>query len=279
MPLHRIPISFKTTYYGSLQSLAKRFLSNGERTIADFTVRKQGTGSGPFVEIPEFTQLQDSLLVKLPAFSTVYGNLINVCAVNVDSNSKDTSYLTEEYREENDVVKFSTKQFSANIIMSSSIPMSNVQVVKIDNYEKGLVVPDFEDNILCYSGDLVKVDNNEVKGLGVIALSSDGPIHHISLKDNEQIMIIPDSIIAYSSGLQITLTRLMSSSTMLEIIKKAFERFYKLSSKYTGVLMVKWLRDDKLFYNIKGPGYVIIKDKFDSNSRKYSDKQLNEVFK
>ncbi|EDO18873.1 hypothetical protein Kpol_1023p42 [Vanderwaltozyma polyspora DSM 70294] len=260
-------------------SFSKRFMQTNGKVIDNFTRRKGGTGSGPFVELPEFEQLQDSIIAKLPAYCTIYGNLNKICALNVDSNALNGPFLAEDSEEINCMTKFATKEYPANLMMSSPVPASSIAILKLDDYKSGIKIRSFDDNVLCYSGDLSKSDDSIIKGLGVVALCGSGSTYRMSVQKDEVIMITPESLLAHDSNLKLELIGLRSHFKLplklKQFIIKYANHFYEDIMLYS----TKFFKKDKMFYKIKGPGTIILQNNFIPQSKLYSNEELIKTIK
>lgn len=254
-----------------------RLYSSGNVSVSDFASRKKGTGKGPFVELPDFKPLQDSILVKIPSSCTVYGNMDKINAISPDPNADGQPFLAQEYDSIRGFSKILTGQYPANLIMSSSTPMSSVSVVKVDSYKNGLFVPCFRQSVLCYSGDLFLDKDNQLKGLGVVALAGMGPVYKLKLEKYEHIMVSGESILAYDSHVKLNLTRLKSSYGIPKILNDFFSKYLH---HYYDVLQIQWSKifsRDKIYCNVQGPGTFFLQTNFIPGSKKYSNDEFMET--
>lgn len=255
-----------------------RFYSSSIVPVSDFASRKKGTGKGPFVELPDFKPLQDSILIKIPSSCTIYGNMDKINAISPDPKADGQPFLAQEYDHTRGFSKIMTGQYPANLIMSSSTPMSCVSVINVDSYKNGLFIPSFRQNVLCYSGDLLLDKGNQLKGLGIVALAGKGPVYKLKLEKGEQIMVTGESILAYDSHVKLNLTRLKSSYGIPKILNDFFSKYLH---HYYDILLIQWSKmfsRDKIYCNIQGPGIFFLQTKFIPGSRKYSNDELLETF-
>lgn len=252
-----------------------RVYSSGNVTVSDFASRKKGTGGGSFIELPEFKPLQDSILVKIPSSSTVYGKLSEITAVSPDPKSKGEPFLAQDYDNSTGFTRLLTGQYPSNLIIASSTPMANIAVVKIDAGDNnGLHVPNFNENVLCYGGDLVLDRGNQVKGLGVVALAGRGPVYEVTLKKGEEMMVTEESILAYDSLVELKLTKLKSPFSLPKIVDNFFSKYFH---NYYDKLLIKWdklFMRDNLYCRIQGPGIFFLQTHFVPGLKRYSNAEL-----
>lgn len=252
--------------------------SGGNISISDFAATKKGTGSGSFIELPEFKPLQDSILVKIPSSCTVYGKLNKINAISSDPQAKTGPFLAQESTGPSGFSRIMTGEHPANLMMASPTPMSNITVVKIDTDDKGgLYVPDFAENVLCYSGDLTLDEKSRVKGYGVLALAGKGPVYQVILKEGEEMMVTSESILAYDSQVALKLMKLNSSygipKGVSELLSKYFARYYDQAC----ITWNKWFTGSKIYSNIQGPGTFFLQTHFIPGSRNYTEKDIIEA--
>lgn len=257
-----------------------RFYTSTGTTISDFAIKKKGTGKGSFIELPEFTPLQDSILVKIPSSCTIYGKVNKINAISSDSKSQNGPLLAQQFLGPAGFSKIMTGEHPANLIMASPTPMSNVAVVKIDSGEKdGLYVPEFDRNVLCYSGDLTMKGKNQITGFGVVALAGQGPVYQVVLKQDEEMVLTSESILAYDAQVETSLIRLRSPYKIPNAVRNFFFKYFQ---RYYDQLVVKWdktFTTGKIFSKIQGPGTFFLQTQFVPGSRKYSESELLESTK
>ncbi|GAV53302.1 hypothetical protein ZYGR_0AI05860 [Zygosaccharomyces rouxii] len=251
-----------------------RCYCSGGVNISDFSTRKKGTGSGPFVELPEFTPLQDSILIKIPSSCTVYGQLDKISAITSDIRDHGKPFLAQDIDSSKGLSIVTTGEHPANILMASHTPLSNVVVLKLANYKQGIYIPNFYQEALCFSGDLHMNDSGELKGLGVVALAGKGPIYQMVLKQGEKNLVARESILAYDSKVRCQLTKLHSS---FNIPQSVHEWFINNASKFYDNAKVQWSRlfhSHKIYCELEGPGSVFLQTNFIPGSKPFSKSDL-----
>lgn len=265
-------------------TIAKRFLSLQESTVkpsrkvSHIALTKKGTASGPFVELPEFEPLQDSILVKLPASCILHSKLDKISVVNVESNATSKPFLSIENEENQVFSKLVTADRSVNAMLVSGSPMSNVTVLQLDNYKEGWILTNPEQNVLCYSGDLT-LDKGHLKGSGVAAINGDGPVYWMKLESKDNVLINPDSIIGYQSSVSLSPTKTRSTFVIPPKIKQWFEKYL---DGYYDKFLLNWgklFNSDKVYCRIQGPGNVLLQANFAPGSKILSDNELLQAFK
>lgn len=253
-------------------------LYSGGILISDLAARKKGTGGGSFVELPEFKPLQDSILVKIPSSCTVYGKLSKINAISCDPQAKDGPFLAQEALNSSGFSKVMTGEYPANLIMASPTPMSNVAVVKIDaSGKEGLCVPDFAENVLCYSGDLNLDEGSRVNGYGVVALAGKGPVYQVVLKEGEQMMVASESILAYDSQVNLRLTKIKSPYGIPNGIRDFISKHFAFYYDQAMIRWNKWITGSKIYSNIQGPGTFFLQTHFVVGSRRYTEGEIMET--
>lgn len=264
--------------------LVSRFLSLGQvrfnssigTRISDFAIRKKGTGAGCFIELPDFIPLQDSILVKIPSSCEIYGKVNKINAISSDAKVQNEPLVAQESVGTAGFSRIVTGEHPVNLIMASPTPMSNIAVVKIDSGENdGLYVPEFDQNVLCYSGDLMLRNNNQITGYGVVALAGRGPVYRVILREGEDMVVTRESILAYDAQVQTRLVKLQSPYRSSNDISTYIQRYYDQ-------LLVKWNKSwtaGKVFSKIRGPGTFFLQTQFVPGSRKYSAEELLEITK
>lgn len=265
-----------------LQSF-KRFSTNAgiRSSITDLSVKKLGTGSGPFVEFPDIQPLHDSLLLRLPSFSSVVGRLNNITVIDASNelkNVKLTDLLAVKKQQQlNGFITLSTGDEPVNVICTASSRLNNVSVIEVDDYEKGWTITDPLNTIVCYAGD-ISVKGNQIKGRGLFAINGQSPSWHIQLKDSDQILVPATSILGYSSTVSVIPTKIkqqfqfkkMSWIKTPNALQTWMEENIKSKYEYLRLLINKYFQKDTLMADIRGPGLVIVQHQ---NSR-YNENPL-----
>lgn len=260
-----------------LRSFTLRRYGSGSIKISDFSTTKKGTGAGPFVELPEFKQLQDSLLIKLPSSCTVYGNLDKISAITSDGLENGKPFLAQDYDSTRGLSMVTTGDHAANVLVASYTPLSNVVVLEMDNYEEGFCIPNFSQEALCLSGDLHLDNTGHLRGHGVVALAGQGPVYQMILKKGESIVVAVESLLAHNENIQLQLTKLNSSFSIPQRIN---DWLLKNASDVYEKLLIQWIRlfsKDKIYYEIQGPGIVLLQTNFVPGSKTYSRAELLKV--
>lgn len=255
-------------------------------SITSFSQRKQGTGAGPFVELPDLQPLHDSILLRIPSSSSITGKLDNITVVNSSNELKDvdmTKLFSVEKASTTNFVTLSTGDEPVNLICSASTRLSNVTVINLDDYEKGWTLVDPISNVFCYSGDVL-LQGNRITGRGVFAVAGQGPSWQIKLESNEDLLIPSKSILGYSSTISTnweTRSRFISYSmpSWLSMPKEVIKWLdTNVTPHYNNLRLIynKVFRKDKIMARVKGPGLVILQNQNSNRSKNvlYTDAEL-----
>lgn len=205
-----------------------------------------GSGRGGFIELPEFQAMPDSVLVKIPAYSTIYGRVNDISMVDISGKNAKKKFMEQfRYAEEHKspIRKIITEEEPCNIILSNITNTKNqLQNVNIDDYDNGIIIPRLYNNILYYSGDLsVNEEEKRISGYGVIVLKVNKGINKKKeLEIDESICIRRDSILAFD--------------TNVKILPYEFKRTY--IERLLGNLF-KWESD---YCQVKGPGQIYLNE-------------------
>lgn len=267
----------KTVWRSTARLANYRCYSNGGMNISDFSMRKRGTGRGPFIELPEFQPLQDSILLKIPSSCTVYGHLDRISAITSDIRDHGKPFLAQDFDSAKGLSMVTTGEHPANVLMASHTPLSDVLVLKIDNYNRGIYIPDFYQESLCFSGNLHMNNSGELKGLGIVALAGKGPIYQIVLKPGERTFVARESILAYDSKVKLQLSKLNST---FNIPQSIHVWFLENASKFYENAKVQWSRffnSDKIYCELQGPGSVFLQTNFIPGSKPFTKPDLLNV--
>lgn len=240
--------------------------------LSQFCAHKHGTGSGPFVELPDFQPLQDSILLKIPSSSHIFGKLDRINIISAESyDEQSPCILTEKI--DNGFFKLSTGEKPVNLICNSLTPLSDIAVVKLDDYIHGWSITDMGRNIMCYSGDLF-LNNGRICGRGIFALNIKGSIYQLTLNSEDELLITPESILGYDNNITLNLQKLNSTMDFSRALNNNVPK--GLRSFYDKVLL-KWVRvfdKDKLYYKVRGPGTLLIQTHFIPSANLYTNKEL-----
>ncbi|AMD19220.1 HBR319Cp [Eremothecium sinecaudum] len=238
--------------------IARRWISTTRITpvnLSAFTNRKTGTGSGPFVEFPDFHLSQDSLILRMPSFSTVYGKLDQIKMFNAPPETLPPA--VELVKLKTGFTRISTSDYPVNLVCDTIVPTNNVKLLEIDEYEKGWRLYNPETHVICYSGD-VSFASGRLIGRGVVALMGQGPVFDLSLTAQEEILLTPESILGHEQSVQLHPQKLNSFVTVSEVIKQHGNSFLgRYYDKILGLLS-NVISKEKVFYKVKGPGKVLI---------------------
>ncbi|CCE63225.1 hypothetical protein TPHA_0E01300 [Tetrapisispora phaffii CBS 4417] len=240
-----------------------RTITNRSQLTSDFLIKKQGTGAGPFIDLPEFRKLNDSLLIKLPAFSSLYGNIDKISIMNTHMDSNLNNIMNREHCEKLSMEKLTTNEMPVNLIMSAPVPSSNIPILNFNDYKKGIIIPDIDNNLLCFAGDLsINKKTNEMTGFGILALNGYGPIEKLTLDEKESLQVLLGTVVAYESGITIGSVIIPSDSQFQVKIKRKFNTFLKS-------IKLDWILDNKLFFRnekslikMQGPGTVYLQGRY-----------------
>lgn len=256
--------------------------------ITNLSTRKQGTGTGPFVELPDLQPLHDSLLLQIPSFSSVVGKVDNITVIDASDTLRDVK-LSNLFAIKNNgksgFVTLSTGDEPVNLICTPSTKPNNVTVIHIDDYDQGWTVNDPLNSVLCYSGD-ISIKDNKILGRGIFALNGQGPSWHIQLKDSEQIIAPATSVLGFSSSVSVIPKKISHAKfTIPSWVSLPAEVKSWVSSNITPTYESlrlhynKMFQRQKVFASIQGPGLVILQHQNTnySNNILYTDEALTKA--
>ncbi|QEU59895.1 hypothetical protein KDRO_C04180 [Kluyveromyces lactis] len=277
----------------SLLIPVRRFSGNAvlRTAITNLSDRKQGTGTGPFVELPDLQPLHDSLLLRIPSSSSVVGKLNNITVIDSSNELKDielTKLFAVQKQKDTGFVTLSTADEPVNLICTASTRLNNVTVINLDDYEQGWTVNDPLNNILCYSGD-VSINGNKIVGRGIFALNGQGSSWHIMLKESEQIVAPATSVLGFSSTVSVSPNKITSPlhftmPTFFTLPAEVSTWIHSnITPKYEALRFQynKLFRKNKIAASLQGPGIVILQHQNTNYSRNilYTDEALLEALK
>lgn len=260
-----------------------------KRAVTDFSRRKEGTGSGPFVELPDVQPLHDSILLRLPSSSSVIGKLNNITVINSSHELKDVDlkHLFAVEKHNDGFMKLSTGDEPVNLICTSSNALGRVSLLNIDDYAKGWTLLDPIQNILCYSGDIT-VDANSITGRGIVAINGSGPTWELQIGDKEELLLPARSLLAYSPSINIKWEKNAGNSifdktffpkpTWLSIpvqLSQWYSENIKGHYDSLRLKMNKYFQRHKFMARIAGPGLVIVQSRTNKTKQVlYGDKDI-----
>ncbi|SCU87044.1 LAMI_0D04500g1_1 [Lachancea mirantina] len=236
--------------------------------VPQFSKKLNGSSAGPFIQLPQFTPFQDSMLVKMPSSCSIYTKLDKVSVVSVEppetvGQTTETAtgpVLFKSTTPNGSFLKLSTKQQSVNALLVSNTATSSVAVIQIEDYEKGWYLTNPRASIMCYSGDLSFPSENKVIGSGVIAMGGDGPIYRMQLNTDEHIYINPAAVLAFDKDIKLTVTNL---SRKAAFISTSLLRFFSQDTVDASLLAWDKLADkSSIFCRVQGPGTILLQTAF-----------------
>ncbi|SCV03431.1 LAME_0H10374g1_1 [Lachancea meyersii CBS 8951] len=252
-------------------------------TISNFTTTKLASAGGPFSQLPEFTPLQDSILVSLPSSCILHTRTDQVCALSFDAKSKlqqQPLYLNASEKSPH-FCQLSTGDEPVNAMLVSSTPMSNVLILNLDDYRDGWHLTDPQASVLCYSGNLEFQTDNQLIGRGTVAISGEGPVYQMQLGENESAIVNPGAILGYSNKVSVSNAGFSSQALVPIPIRACFSRYAGRYLEKLDLLRHKLLNQGKVYTEVKGPGTVLLQTSFvpGPKSYNYSDQELLQAFK
>lgn len=231
--------------------------------------QKQGSGSGPFVEIPSIEKVpRSNVLFKLPRNTNLHGELNSVAVLDMAESpdlvqGQDKAKLKVIDQNCKTISKIFSNTNAMNLLVNTTVPTTNIRFFKIEDYKNGIQV-NVKSNpgILCYTGEIRrspvreqgKLRLSNIVGHGLLGIrSSAGPITQIALAAGEDVTIGTNSLITLDSTCQVVPeTQLEPAVTSMrniyQSISVAIKRSYR---KYSN----RWT-EDKI--TIRGPGNLLI---------------------
>ncbi|CEP63745.1 uncharacterized protein LALA0_S09e01552g [Lachancea lanzarotensis] len=251
-------------------------------TVSKLTTTKLASGGGPFSQLPEFTPLQDSILVSLPSYCSLHTRIDQVCAFSFDADDQIQHPL--HFKKSSKSPQFCellTADEPVNAMLVSNTPMSNVLILNLDNYREGWHLTDPHNSILCYSGNLELQPNNHLLGRGTIAISGEGPVYQLQLGDEESAVVNPGAILGYSNKVSVNTVGFSSETFVPKRLRKWIMRYASQYLENLDLLRHKLLNRGEMYHQVKGPGTVLLQTSFapGSNRYHYSDQELLQAFK
>ncbi|SCU88510.1 LAFA_0E13102g1_1 [Lachancea sp. 'fantastica'] len=264
---------------------AFRYRVSGTRylnTISKFTTTKLASGGGPFAQLPEFTPLQDSIMVSIPSNCSLYTRVDQVCAYSFDAKSQlQQPLMLKESSQSSQLRELSTGDEPVNAMLVSDTPMSNVLILNLDDYHEGWHLTNPHSSILCYSGYLDLQPNNHLLGRGTVAISGEGPVYQLQLGDKETAIVNPGAILGYSNKVSVNTVGFSSETWIPERLRNWTRRYAGQYLEKLDLLRHKLLNRGKMYHQVKGPGTVLLQTSFAPGSKAYhySDQELLQAFK
>ncbi|AAS50308.1 AAL058Cp [Eremothecium gossypii ATCC 10895] len=257
----------------------RRWLTRSRPTfsnLSELVVCKEGTGAGPFIELPEFKILEDAVVLKIPAASVVYGRLEQLGMFNVPSGASRPFIKLEHMR--NGFTKFCTGVEPVNLVCSSPAPTNNLKVLEVNYEDEAWVIKDAGSRILSYSGN-ISVEEDKLTGRGVVVLNGQGPIYELDLGKCDEVLLAPESVCAYTADTSLQLVKLDALLTISKAVKKYGQLLF--GKHYEGILTVltRMANKDKIYYRAKGPGRLLLQTHYLPGSQEYSTAELLQSMK
>ncbi|AET38698.1 uncharacterized protein Ecym_3199 [Eremothecium cymbalariae DBVPG len=252
----------------------KRWFASSSHILTDlskFVVRKTGTGSGPFVEFPDFQLLQGSLLLRIPSSSTVFSKLEQVGVFNVPPETALPFMNCEKLP--NGFTKLITGAAPVNLICHTRASSNNLKVLEVDDYGKGWKLMKPASQVIFYSGDL-SFNEGKLLGRGLVALMTQGPLHELKLNGGEEMLIAPESIVGYFDCKIEKLEKLDNSIAISQIVKKYGTMYLGKFYDQLLYLMSRVIRKDKLYFKVRGPGIMLLQSHYALGSQSYSRDEI-----
>ncbi|CAR24858.1 AIM24 family protein [Lachancea thermotolerans CBS 6340] len=249
-------------------------------TLVNISSRKSGSFGGPFSQLPEFTPLQDSILISLPSSCTVYTKTDKVSVISADPNVNENPVIFKDAVPGSGFSRLFTREEPINAMLVSSTPMSNVLVLELDDYNEGWYLADPQNSVICYSGDLTFAsDGRHLVGRGVVAVSGEGPVYQLQLGENESIIVSPDAILGHDKKVRLETSVLGSHAGIPEIIKKSLSQY---AQSYLDTLNITWHKlfaKSRTFYQATGPGTLLLQTSFVPETKVFTDDDLSKALK
>lgn len=242
--------------------LAKRLHST--KTVAEhqqfiptdqIVATSTASGKGPFIEIPAIEPLAkcSSVLLKLPSSSKFYSKLANVTVLSGQNSAGMNTINVSKYNEQ--FFQLKTELHSGNVILSTP-PNSTLEAITITNEKyPGWSVIDAKTNVAGFSEHLKITETgtqdsriSSVCGWGVFLLMGKN-LKIIELRPEQHFVVPPSDLIAFENGTGLSFST-ESISSPPTLLSKIFGSYNGISAK---------LRTSQQFYQVKGPGKIIIK--------------------
>ncbi|CUS23737.1 LAQU0S11e03114g1_1 [Lachancea quebecensis] len=249
-------------------------------TLVNISSRKSGSFGGPFSQLPEFTPLQDSILISLPSSCTVYTKTDKISVISADPNGTEKAVIFKEAVLGSGFSRLFTQEEPINAMLVSSTPMSNVLVLELDDYNDGWRLTNPQNSVMCYSGDLNFASNgHHLVGRGVVAVSGEGPVYQLQLGENESIIVNPDSVLGHDNKVCLKTSVLGSHAGIPEFIRKSLSQY---AQSYLETLNITWHKlfaRSRTFYRATGPGTLLLQTSFVPGAKVFTDDDLSKALK
>ncbi|CCH60141.1 hypothetical protein TBLA_0C03380 [Henningerozyma blattae CBS 6284] len=189
--------------------------------IKNFTSKEVGSGNGPFIQLPKLTSYHNMILLNIPSFTTIYGNLRNISMLDISKKDMPGLYLSN--LKDSNLTEFHTNNNPVNLILSLTNNKESLKVINLDTSSNGLVVPDLKNSVIYYSGDLtLNHDIKKITGFGVLVIKGSDNIFAKTLKEDESITIRAECVLAYDDTLTLQINDKPKVSLREQIFKKGY---------------------------------------------------------
>jgi hypothetical protein len=236
------------------------------------------------------------LSVALPASSNLYTRRGTLLGLNGDpSNTTSTLSVLSPLRRLLKRIPFLYQKITSTTpltcIISTNTPNTTFSVLALDGTaDWALTQPEA---LLAWSGHSIVVKPEEVTGRGLVALAGRGQVYKVDLKPNEEFIIHPRSLLAYSAGGQKPVkTRLAATALRLQIPKirrlglriaeklqeikwimaiKASKAWQMLGKAIWAIKRKIW--GDRVFVKFVGPATILLQSRTGSSLRDLLSKE------
>mmetsp|Transcript_5763 Transcript_5763/g.6917 ORF Transcript_5763/g.6917 Transcript_5763/m.6917 type:complete len:328 (-) Transcript_5763:104-1087(-) len=280
----------------------------------------KGTGKGPFIELPTFKPLgnpSDLLNITLPQSSKL--SIRNGTIIGINGDLKNLTSVPQilhktEYQE-------LMSNTSVSLLISGG--MNNYSIIEVNSIEDKWTILN-DKNIIAWTGFnlqlnpidvLEKCNSFQTNGKGIIVVNGEEQLFDITLNANEQILINPNSLIAYNSSISyatlnspwtqpLSFFRKFQFPTIAQSFIGSIKSF--IGSQYSRVItslgindqmnvlknyynsvkqfvtfnIINKLYNKPIYFKITGPGRLLLDNNNHIPNRKnFSKKEINDIIR
>lgn len=278
------------------------------------------TGNGPFIELPSFKPLgnpSDLLNITMPQSSKL--NIRNGTILGINGDLKNLSSVPQilhktEYQE-------LTSNSSVSLLINGG--MNNYSIIEVNNIDDKWTILN-DENIIAWTGFNLQLNPIEVlekrnsfqsDGKGIIVVNGEEQLFEITLGSNEQMLINPNSLIAYNSTIDYAtlknpwtqpfqFVRNLQLPAILHPHINSFKSF--LSKRYLRLVtslgihhqintfthhwntlkmfvrfnIINKLYNKPIYFKITGPGRLLLDNNNHSrNGKNFTKKEINDILR
>ncbi|CUM54162.1 uncharacterized protein AC631_00650 [Debaryomyces fabryi] len=190
-------------------SILSKFKFNKSRDISKEISNDslpKGTGNGPFIELPSFKPLgnpSDLLNITLPQSSKL--SIRNGTIIGINGDLKNLTSVPQILHK----TEYQELMSNSSVSLLINGGMNNYSIIEVNSIEDKWTILN-DKNIIAWTGFNLQLDPIEVlekcnsfqtNGKGIIIVNGEEQLFDITLSANEQIIINPNSLVAYNSSI------------------------------------------------------------------------------